>query len=421
MNRYRLPTVLILLFSISVFSEDNISSLNKMGVEAASRGDYEKAVTIFADALKIAPDNQIIIANLSASACKWAIHTYRCNNSEKAMLILRNGLSLLPNDNALRNELTAILVNRGIEFLKRRDFQQARTMADEALQINSNAPEGLCLAGDIAYARHDLTSAQRYWQSALTVSPSNTEIKNRLDRVQKDRTAEQSFSRTTAYHFDIRFDYMALSGGLYDIRSYLMEAYEKVGQLFGRFPEYPITVILYGENEFRLVNNVPEYVAGLYDGKIRIPINFSRYPTTLLKGILFHEYTHAVIHDLSGGSCPLWLNEGIAMMTMHTQSPFSTGVLKQAITSGAVFSLSQLENITAVWRNPHTVQLAYMQSWMMAEYLFHRWSSSSIKQILAGFREGRSFQPVLIKQLNRTPEQFDQEWKTFARSRLALP
>ena len=130
-------------------------------------------------------------------------------------------------------------------------------------------------------------------------------------------------------HLDIRFDYQALGNGIYNIRDFLMEAYEKIGQQFGRYPTYPITVILYREHEFRMVNNVPEFVAGIYDGKIRIPVNFSRYPLSTLKGILFHEYTHALIHDLAGASCPIWLNEGIAMKMMHSQLPVASAPARQ--------------------------------------------------------------------------------------------
>jgi hypothetical protein len=48
------------------------------------------------------------------------------------------------------------------------------------------------------------------------------------------------------------------------------------------------------ENISRLVNNIPDFVARLYDGKIRVPV-------TTLKGILFHEYNHAENERLPAG------------------------------------------------------------------------------------------------------------------------
>jgi hypothetical protein len=256
-----------------------------------------------------------------------------------------------------------------------------------------------------------------HWQAADKADPGDKAVAGRLEHLKKELRAERDLSKMEAYHFDIRFDYQALGSELYDVRKVLIEAYEKVGQDFDLFPTYPIVVILYNETQFRLVNNMPGYVAGLYDGKIRVPVNFTRYPLQTLKGVLFHEYTHAVIYDIAGPSCPIWLNEGMAMREMNGQFPVSIEPLRRALAKNAALSLDELCDVSGTWRNPSRMGLAYAQAWIMIEYLYSRWSRSDIKSLLQGIRQGATFPALLQKSMNRTPKEFEEEWIAYAKGR----
>lgn len=177
-------------------------------------------------------------------------------------------------------------------------------------------------------------------------------------------------------------------------------------------------VILSGESDFRMVNNVPDFVAGLYDGKIRVPVNYSRFPLPALKGIIFHEYTHALVYDLAGSQCPIWLNEGIAMREMDAPGLAATDILRRTLSTGSTLTLDQMSDRTGTWCNPARINLAYAQAWIMAEYLFSRWSCSHVKRMLLRFKEGTSFAAILRDDMNRTPDQFEKEWQRFALERL---
>jgi hypothetical protein len=54
----------------------------------------------------------------------------------------------------------------------------------------------------------------------------------------------------------------------------------------------------------------------------------------------------------------------------------------------------------------------------MAEYLFSRWSTSDIKALLLGLKQGEQFTAILQRSMNRTPQEFEQEWIAYARGRL---
>ena len=56
--------------------------------------------------------------------------------------------------------------------------------------------------------------------------------------------------------------------------------------------------------------DMPEWVAGVYDGRVRIPLD-DLYGDTHLSDTVRHELVHAFVDRLST-RCPAWLNEGLA-------------------------------------------------------------------------------------------------------------
>ena len=58
-----------------------------------------------------------------------------------------------------------------------------------------------------------------------------------------------------------------------------------------------------------------DWVGGLYDGKIRVPLGGLSQLTRHAERVLTHELTHAMVHSKSRGHCPRWLHEGLAQMS----------------------------------------------------------------------------------------------------------
>jgi hypothetical protein len=54
------------------------------------------------------------------------------------------------------------------------------------------------------------------------------------------------------------------------------------------------------------------WAVGAFDGTIRIPMRGALENQRELERILSHEYTHALVRQLSPRPVPVWLNEGLA-------------------------------------------------------------------------------------------------------------
>jgi hypothetical protein len=159
-----------------------------------------------------------------------------------------------------------------------------------------------------------------------------------------------------------------------------------------------LTVILYDEKAFFDITRVPAWVGGLYDGKIRIPIKGVEGQEALLKRVLFHEYTHALIRDITS-SCPLWVHEGLAEY-FSQENPARIG---------QVFPLDQLEKRFPSG-NPLNVILAYRESFSAVSELISRFGLYRIRELLEALGRGESIGTAFESVFFITYEAFMNSW-----------
>lgn len=81
-------------------------------------------------------------------------------------------------------------------------------------------------------------------------------------------------------------------------------------------PSQPIEVVLYSSDRFQdAVVKGPEWAAGIFDGRIRVPLSPSYSPSQKdhLEAVLRHELVHALLAEKSDRRpLPVWFEEGLA-------------------------------------------------------------------------------------------------------------
>lgn len=93
---------------------------------------------------------------------------------------------------------------------------------------------------------------------------------------------------------------------------YLDEARRMVSRRLGSQPEEPMGVVFYGRAAYDEAHRdrFSFRTVGFFDGRIHVVS--AAHPAGELRALLFHEYTHAVFRERTGGDRPYWLNEGLA-------------------------------------------------------------------------------------------------------------
>lgn len=156
----------------------------------------------------------------------------------------------------------------------------------------------------------------------------------------------------------------------------------EIGRDFAANDRTRYQVILTDSAVFRRYSGAGEHVAGLFDGKIHIPIP-SEVDERELQGVLWHEYTHAVIFTKTGGRCPVWLNEGLASYQQSKIDPRRRQNVNRLLRPDGTLPYTWAE-LEAAFRSPSAASqaVAYLQAFAVADYLFERYRRYQLNALL---------------------------------------
>jgi hypothetical protein len=181
----------------------------------------------------------------------------------------------------------------------------------DGLARDPREPSLLELLGDLRNREERVTDALRAWRAAFDRSPSDR-LRQKIEKAEREQHVGRDYELSTTSHFNLRYDGHVDDELTAGVRRHLEEQFWIQADALRHTPRQPITVLLYPKRKFRDVTQSPEWVGGLYDGKIRVPLGGLKRLNPVAAGVLNHELAHAIIHSKTRGNCPRWLHEGLA-------------------------------------------------------------------------------------------------------------
>lgn len=419
-------------------------ALNEEALKLVAARDYEAAVTKFEEAAALDPSNKTIKNNLALTINSYAVSLSKSDPRQAEELyqkgsdledapyniFMNYGVFLSNNaryeeagnmlDKALnagkfeKNDELNIRVNLGMVYFKRGFFDEAIVVLDPAAD-NFKSAEAYYLKGRICYTQGKFDEAVENLEAAVKYGKSGEYGKAAADllaKVKKESKVESNFQTQSLYHFKIQFDGEKRNDVKVDkVSQFLEEAYNEVGSYFNHYPEAPTQVIIYSKSQFKQASDSPVWVAGLYDGKIRLPLNDILTNADELKRLILHEYTHAVIFNLTRGYCPVWLNEGFAQ-TLEGEGLGEKQIanLKKQISRKQIFDMKSLEGSFMGISPESSVVLAYDQSLSFTAFLIEKIGQSQLVEILPEFSHGKSMSQIFAENFYSSYEKYQTEW-----------
>ncbi|MFQ5466318.1 MAG: peptidase MA family metallohydrolase [Thermodesulfobacteriota bacterium] len=254
------------------------------------------------------------------------------------------------------------------------------------------------------YEKGDLGSALAHYERALSLDPGDARLKADVERLRSKADQNRGMTTKRGRHFTIRYEggENAVAGHL--IGLLLEEAYFKVGRDLGYYPDDAVKALLYSAERFRDTTRSPSWAGAIYDGAIKVPAGGLTEKTSALERVIFHEYTHALVHRLSRGRAPMWLNEGLAQ---YEEGPNYSNPRGLAGVKGV--SLRALEGSFTGYGS-QDAQRAYAVSLSATSYIIDRYGISAVKRILVDLGRGASLEGAIRSALYISYDELERGW-----------
>jgi len=217
-------------------------------------------------------------------------------------------------------------------------------------------------------------------------------------RLLENASAPAEFGAIQGAHFRVRYDRaLALRTPDYaqTVLRYLEEAHGHLVRQWGVVPAEPTGVVLYGKAAYVLAHShrFSFDTVGFYDGRIHVVS--AAHPAGELRSLLFHEYTHALFREQTGGDRPYWLNEGLAEIAERTSrqeeilSRAEKIRLRDRLRKGTWIPLRRLSPSFA-GLSGDDARIAYTEATVAALWLLERTDSWGRARLLAALGRGES-------------------------------
>lgn len=289
-------------------------------------------------------------------------------------------------------------------------LQEAKAALRESLRLAPALVPAAVMLGELLAREGDLAEAIRLYERALVSAPEEPAISERLARWRAELSLHEQFRQAIGPNFTVLFEGPAEERLAARALELLESAYWRIGTALGVYPTAVITLILYTQQQFQDITRSPSWAAGVFDGKIRVPVRGALNDEREFERVLAHEFTHAVIYSLAPRRVPQWLNEGLATVFERDDLTWSRDQVAKAET------MIPHEKLTSSFRGlpASQVKLAYAESGLAAKALLDLAGPANVVALLRDLADGAAFNDAF---LHRALVPFDE----FARTAFARP
>lgn len=214
------------------------------------------------------------------------------------------------------------------------------------------------------------------------------------------------------------------------VLSFLEAARTEVSASIGVAPLEPLGVVLYGRAAYvrEHAHRFSFQTVGFFDGRIHVAS--PAHPSDALRGVLFHEYTHAVFREQTGGDRPYWLNEGLAEQIerrsrgLATSTRSERSALRANLETGRWIPLREIADGFSGLADARARD-AYLQSVVTVAFIESKTDVAARRRLLGRLGEGFSIDQALYEAMGLDTDGLDAavrsdiqsefpDWKTSA-------
>lgn len=370
-----------------------VHALRMRAAGAWRRSDPAAALVDLNRAWQAAPEMPALRQELAVAHARIGVELFTRGDTEAALTAYRKASELDASRKEYRDALTAIYVLRGRAAEAEGRLLAATADYRRALENDSRSVEAHLLLGRVYYEREDFELARHHLREARRLATTAVRgLDELLARVDREQAAAPTYATLEIEGFVVRFQGSPRPDLFYRVLPTLRDARERASRLMGRRSIQPITVIIYAGDAITRAASIPDWAAGVFDGKVRLREGEINRGPQYLERILRHEIAHAVLEEFIPGRAPAWVHEGLASLVEieRWDRPAWADGYVAAIRAGRRLPLSALERPFAGLPPDADVTLAYAESAAAIRYLALVHGEHAIADLVTLLGAGRS-------------------------------
>jgi len=357
-------------------SEASSATLPPSAAEKESRviqnGEVDR---IYVDQLDQEAHSGQALANQNAAMAHHAASQFELAHGEMDLALqdARSALIYLP-------EQPVLLMNTAYLYLRRSEYTQSLEYIERARRLLPEDPEVSKLAGWAYYGLNKMDLAVAEWKHAAWLRP-DAEVEAALQRAQRDKREEEQYKENESNHFTLRYSGASEPSLARSVLHTLERHYGAIESELNYSPPDSIGVILYTQQAFADITQVPGWVGALNDGRIRVPVQGLNDVTPELSRVLKHELTHSFVGQKTLGRAPTWIQEGLAQWMEGKRSDLNAGAL---ITIYKRDPALGLKHFAGDWMKLSNAEASAAYAWALAnvEYMVQAGGMNDVDRLL---------------------------------------
>jgi tetratricopeptide (TPR) repeat protein len=307
-----------------------------------------------------------------------------------------------------------VLAELTLAYVREENFSFARFYLELAEQRAAQAPPEVYAAlGEVYYTLNRVEDAVLAWEQFERLEGNDPVMLRRLARARQELSLSNGQRLLQGAEFSIYSDEAISPDMVERIADRLAESHHTQASFFGTRLDASQIVVLYAGRAYFSLVSVPEWVAGVFDGKVRICLDPDGGVTPALEGVLAHELAHALIRKASADRAPAWLHEGLAQWA-EGKRLFARD-FHQIFSGGRKpLSLSEMEGNLARKADRAAARANYGEALGLVEYLIQHRGPGAVICLLADLAQGNSMEEALRREAGLTPVELVAAWKSWA-------
>jgi tetratricopeptide (TPR) repeat protein len=368
--------------------------LNDEALELNAAGNFASAAERLRVALSREPSQPVLRQNLKVVLYNAAVESLQEKRPNQAVDLLLEGLQI--------EEDASLLALLGIAYSHQDSWERAQDALERSLELEDREPNTLIALGKVYRQQGNRAQAVEMFQNAREAGAAGEDFEQALVKLERELDAEWGFSELTSPHFQIGFAEGENREAARIVLERLEDAYFTVGRKLNFYPSERTPVVLYAMEQFYDITQAPSWTGGVYDGRIKLPVQGLVEHDPVLDRTLRHEFGHVLVTALSRNRAPVWLSEGTAIWAEEGEEREREAWALQVIEGRSLFRLSSL-NRPFIHLSENEMPLAYAQSYLAVRTILDAHGPSRLRDLILALGQEpdveRAFERVLGTQL----------------------